>query len=77
MKERQLIFSSVYLALGIFFAYAFYIRFWKWRACIELAQSSCVTPEGDNVISAGKFWAVPAVFFLIAGIWRLMKYIRR
>lgn len=76
MKRRQLIISSVYFALGVFFSYAFYIRFWKWRECIELAQSSCVTPEGDNVTSGGMFWVIPAALFLVAGIRQIAKYVR-
>ncbi len=77
MKDRQLTFSSIYFALSIFFSYAFYIRFWKWRDCIEQAKSSCITPDGDNVTSGGMFWAVFAVLFLVAGIRRLVKYVRR
>jgi hypothetical protein len=77
MKDRQLTFSSIYFALSIFFMYVFYIRFWKWRYCIEQAKSSCITPDGDNVTSGGMLWAGFAVLFLVAGIRRLVKYARR
>jgi hypothetical protein len=45
----------------ILFNWLFYIRYWKWRDCIAAAQSSCVTPDGDNLVGAGAAWIVPGV----------------
>lgn len=49
---------------GLFF-WLFYARYWKYRDCIAAAKSSCVTPEGENLITMGAFWIVPAVLFAI------------
>ena len=55
-------------ALSGFFAWLFYERYWKWRDCIHEALSSCITPEGDNVIAGGAMWSVPAGLFLILAL---------
>lgn len=57
-----------FAVLGSFsalFFWLFYVRYWKHRDCIAAAKSSCVTPEGDNLIPAGAFWVVPAFLFLL------------
>jgi hypothetical protein len=54
------------LAAG--FGWLFYVRYWKWRDCIAAALSSCVTPEGDNLISGGMIWGLPALLFLAAAL---------
>lgn len=58
---------------AVMFGWLFYVRYWKWRDCIEAAASSCVTPDGDNLIGAGAFWAVPAALCLVLLIWRLLR----
>lgn len=60
---------------GLFF-WLFYIRYWKQRACIEAAKSSCVTPEGDSLIGGGLFWLVPAVLFALLAVFTLRKDVR-
>lgn len=55
------------LALGGFFVCLFYVRYWRWRECIEAALSSCLTPHGDNLTQGGMMWAVPALVFLALG----------
>ena len=59
------ILMTVCLFISFFFFYVFYVRYWKWRDCIEAAASSCITPEGDILIGGGTFWIVPAVVFLL------------
>ena len=56
----------VYLGLSGLFGWLFYVRYWKWRECIAEALSSCITPDGTNLIEGGRFWALPAVIFAIA-----------
>ena len=56
---------TVCLFFSSFFFYLFYVRYWKWRDCIEAAASSCITPEGDILIGGGAFWIVPAVVFFL------------
>lgn len=63
-------FAVLILFAGLFF-WLFYIRYWKYRECIAAAKSSCVTPEGDNLISAGAFWIVPAFTFVFFALWAL------
>ena len=53
------------LAAGLF-GYVFYMRYWIWRDCIAVSQSSCVTPDGGNVTAGGMVWGVIAVGFLAA-----------
>lgn len=60
--------SAFFASLGAFFWFVFYVRYWKWRVEIDQAQSSFITPEGDNLISGGMFWAFPAFLFTIAGL---------
>ena len=63
---------AFFFSVSAFFWFAFYFRFWKWRVEILQAQSSFITPEGDNLISAGAFWAVPALQFFNLGLALLM-----
>ena len=60
-------------AVGGFFAWLFYIRFWLWRDCIEEALSSCLTPDGDNLTSGGMLWSVPAFVFLFCAVLCFLK----
>lgn len=58
MTERKhhntwlLVRGCVYLGLAVFFSYAFYIRSWKYRDCIQQAMSSCITPEETILLKA-------------------------
>ena len=65
------------LLLAAFFSWAFYTRYWQWRACIEEALSSCVTPDGANLIEGGAIWSVPAVLFFLLGVRGLFRWVRR
>lgn len=53
------------------FAWLFYVRYWKFRDCIDAAKSSCITSAGDNLIGGGMFWAVPAILFALFALWTL------
>ena len=57
------------LVLAAACAWLFYFRYWKWRDCIN-AESSCVTPDGDNLTSGGMMWGLLALI-LAAGALRL------
>lgn len=70
VSRRKLVVPAAGAAL---FGWLFYVRFWKWRDCIEEAASSCVTPDGDNLIGAGALWAVPAACCLAVLVWRLLR----
>jgi hypothetical protein len=78
MRQLPILAIGFNLATSLCFFYLFYIRYWKWRDCIEQAASSCITPDGDSLISGGAFWIVPALFFLlIALIIFLVAILRR
>jgi len=47
-------------------SYAFYTRFWAYRDCIAEAASSCVNPDGTNLIAGGAVWGVLTVGWLAA-----------
>jgi hypothetical protein len=55
--------AAVCFALSTFFAYAFYVRYWKWRDCIAVVESSCTEPGAGNATEGGMIWAGPAVLF--------------
>jgi hypothetical protein len=59
---------AVCLALSDFFSWFCYIRYWKWRDCINAVLSSCITPEGDNLTSGGMIWGLFALAFLAAAL---------
>lgn len=50
------------------FAWLFLTRYWFWRDCIEAATSSCITPDGENLIAGGQLWAAPAIAMIIVAI---------
>ncbi len=60
---------AVLLAFSGLFFWLFHVRYWKHRDCIAAAKSSCVTPEGGNLVGGAMFWIVPALLFaLFAGL---------
>lgn len=71
--SRHAVIGIIYLALSGLFAWLFYVRYWKWRECIEQAMSSCITPDGSNVIEGGSFWIFPAAAFAIAFVRRIAR----
>jgi hypothetical protein len=77
MTERWFC-AGLSFSISLFFFYLFYIRFWKWRDCIQQAASSCLTPDGDNLTQGGAVWIVPAILFLgIAALIFLIPMIRK
>jgi hypothetical protein len=56
------------LALAAFFAWLFYVRYWKWRDCIGEALSSCITPDGANLTSGGMLWGLIALVLAAAAL---------
>lgn len=56
------------LVIAAGFAGLFLTRYWFWRDCINAAASSCVTPDGSNLIAGGMVWLVPAVVFAILAL---------
>jgi len=64
LRIRVIVFA---LAAG-FFTYVFYMRYWIWRDCIAVSQSSCVTPDGSNVTDGGMVWGVVALGFAAAAL---------
>lgn len=70
----NLVFAAVYLALAGMFAWLFYVRYWKWRDCIAEAMSSCITPEGDNLIEGGQMWLLFSLGFAVASIRRVVLW---
>jgi hypothetical protein len=71
----RMILSGICSLLVLLFAWLFYIRYWRYRDCIEAAQSSCVLPDGDNLTGGGFVWGLFAILFAIAGLvaWLLSR----
>jgi hypothetical protein len=64
----RLIFSGLFSLAALFFAWLFYIRYWKYRDCIAAAQSSCVLPDGDNLTNGGVVWGLFATVLAVAAL---------
>ena len=62
----RLIFPGLFSLLAFFFGWLFYVRYWKYRDCIDAAESSCVLPDGDNLTNGGVVWGFFAVLFGLA-----------
>lgn len=62
----RLIFPGLFALVALFFAWLFYIRYWKYRDCIDAAESSCVLPDGDNLTNGGVVWGLLAFLCAVA-----------
>jgi len=71
MSAAKWIRFAVLLSFSGLFFWLFYIRYWKHRDCIAAAKSSCITPEGENLIYAGAFWILPAIVFALFALFAL------
>ena len=71
----RLIFPGIFSLLALFFAWLYYERYWKWRDCIEAAESSCVLPDGDNLTGGGMVWGLFAIVCAIVALvsWLLSR----
>ena len=66
---RRIRIATIVFALAAsFFTYVFYVRYWIWRDCIAVSQSSCLTPDGSNVTDGGMVWGVIALGFAAATV---------
>lgn len=75
MRTRlNLTIAAAYLGLAVVFAWLFYVRYWKWRECIDEAMSSCITPDGANLIGGGRFWLLFAIGFAAASLRRVVRW---
>ena len=54
--------------LTLFFGWLFHVRYWKYRHCIDAAESSCVLPDGDNLTNGGVVWGLFAVVFMLTAL---------
>lgn len=68
--------AGLFLFLSGCFWWLFYVRYWKYRDCIAEALSSCITPDGDNLIQGGALWSVFGAMFLVLGLLRLRVHLR-
>ena len=64
----RLIFPAIFSLLTLFFAWLFYERYWKWRDCIEAAESSCILPDGDSLTGGGMAWGLFAILCALAAL---------
>ena len=54
------------LALAVFFSFAWYERYWKWRECFN-SEGRCYDPvDGIMVAQAGPVWGSLALGFVLA-----------
>jgi hypothetical protein len=51
----------------------FLTRYWFYRDCIEAAASSCITPDGVNLIEGGALWIVPCAVFALLAVLMLLR----
>lgn len=62
----RMVFPGILSLLALFFAWLFYERYWKWRHCIAAVETSCLTPDGDNLTGGGMAWGLFAFLFAAA-----------
>ena len=53
--------------------HAFYTRFWAYRDCIAEATSSCVNPDGTNLIAGGALWGVLTLCWIGGAIYQGLR----
>ena len=73
---KNLMISLISFTLSLAFAYAFYIRYYKWHNLFnELGR--CYNPDGSDQVytTSGIIWALPFAFFLIVSIIYFVKLI--
>lgn len=73
MSAAKWIRFAVLASLAGLFFWLFYVRYWKYRDCIADAKSSCVTPDGSNLIPMGAFWIAPAIIFSLFAVFMLAR----
>lgn len=54
-------------------AYQFYDKYWKGKACLSDTVTKCLAPDGSPITNGGKYWLIPAILFLIAGMQHAYK----
>jgi hypothetical protein len=72
-KRGHRILAAVLLTLAGGFGGMFYERYWKWRDCIHEAVSSCITPDGQNLIAGGMVWGFVAAILAAAAVRVVMR----
>jgi len=72
-RKVDVAFGLVYLCLAALFGWLFYVRYWMWRDCIREAASSCITPDGTNLIAGGALWLLPCVAFAAVAVRRIFR----
>jgi hypothetical protein len=65
--------SALLAIVAAGFGWLFVTRYWLYRDCIEAAASSCITPDGDNLIAGGALWIVPGVIFALLALLMLLR----
>ncbi|QOF80172.1 hypothetical protein [Variovorax sp. 38R] len=74
---RPAILCVAFAAAAGFFWWAFYERYYKHRDCIEASTSSCIAPDGTNLIGGGAVWSVLAGLLTCVPIYYLGVVFRR
>jgi hypothetical protein len=72
MNRRIVHIFSCLCAAGVC-GHAFYTRFWLYRDCIAEAASSCVNPDGTNLIAGGALWGVLTLGWLAGALYQGLR----
>ena len=64
----RFVFPGLLSLLTLFFGWLFYVRYWKYRDCIDAAESSCVLLDGDNLTNGGVVWGLAAAVFALTAL---------
>jgi len=76
ITRPAILFVACAAAAG-FFWWAFHERYYRHRDCIEASASSCITPDGANLIGGGAVWSVVAGLFTCLSIYYFGVVLRR
>ena len=69
--------AFIYFSLSVLFFVAFYLRYWKYKDCIQISESSCFTENGENLISAGMIWIFPSAILFFMGLRLVLLMFKR
>ena len=74
---RPAILFAAFAAAAGFFWWTFYERYYKFKDCIAQALSSCIAPDGTNLVGGGAVWSLVAGLFTCAAVYYLGVLLRR
>ncbi len=74
--KNKFIVAFSFFALTLVFSYIYYIRYFRFRDCIDATLANCTVEGVEIAASSGSIWAVPPVIFAMMAVDRMLKALR-